>query len=161
MNVKPTAPRGVRVQRAADLLGVSASTVRRWAADGRIACQRTASGQRRFLASDLERVLREGAPPSGDHFAAVERAEQRYQLLLDTSLELASSLELAEVLQSAARRLTATLKIPDCDIYRLEGTERMVCVASAIDGVCDASWVGQEFRLDDWPCDRLALETSH
>ena len=160
MNVKATTPRWVRVQRAADLLGVSASTVRRWAADGRIACQRTASGQRRFLASDLERVLREGAPPSDDHLAALEHAEQRYQLLLDTSLELASTLDLDEVLQSAARRLSAALEIPDCDIYRLEGTERMVCVASAIDGVCDASWVGQEFRLDDWPCDRLALETS-
>jgi len=159
MKAKPTTPRGMRVQRAADLLGVSASTVRRWAADGRIACQRTASGQRRFLASDLERVLREGAPPGGDHFAAGERAEQRYQLLLDTSLELASTLDLDEVLQSAARRLSAALEIPDCDIYRLEGTERMVCVASAIDGVCDASWVGQEFRLDDWPCERLALET--
>ena len=41
---------------AADLLGVSPSTVRRWAADGRIACQRTPSGQRRFLADDLERA---------------------------------------------------------------------------------------------------------
>jgi diguanylate cyclase (GGDEF)-like protein/excisionase family DNA binding protein len=159
MKTKPTTPRGVRVQRAADLLGVSASTVRRWAADGRIACQRTASGQRRFLVSDLEQVLREGSPPSDDHFAALERAEQRYQLLLDTSLELASSLDLDEVLQSAARRLTATLKIPDCDIYRLAGGERMVCVASSADGVFDESWVGQEFRLDDWPCDRLALET--
>src|ERR1035437_10673402 len=135
MNVKPTAPRGVRVQRAADLLGVSASTVRRWAADGRIACQRTASGQRRFLASDLERVLREGSPPGGAHFAAIERAEQRYQLLLDTSLELASTLDLDEVLQSAARRLTATLKIPDCDIYRLDGDGRMICVASTLESV--------------------------
>jgi diguanylate cyclase (GGDEF)-like protein/excisionase family DNA binding protein len=159
MNVEATAPRGVRVQRAAELLGVSASTVRRWAADGKIACQRTASGQRRFLASDLERVLREGGPPGGDHFAAVERAEQRYQLLLDTSLELASTLDLDEVLQSAARRLTATLKIPDCDIYRFAGDERMICVAAALGGVYDASWVGREIHLDDWPCERLAIET--
>jgi diguanylate cyclase (GGDEF)-like protein/excisionase family DNA binding protein len=161
MKAKPTTPRGVRVQRAADLLGVSASTVRRWAADGRIACQRTASGQRRFLASDLERVLREGAPPGRDRLSAGERAEQRYQLLLDTSLELASSLELAEVLQSAARRLGAALEIPDCDIYRLAGDERMICVASTLEGVYDASWVGHEFRIDDRPCDRLALETRH
>jgi diguanylate cyclase (GGDEF)-like protein/excisionase family DNA binding protein len=161
MNVKATAPRGVRVQRAADLLGVSASTVRRWAADGRIACQRTASGQRRFLASDLEGVLREGGPPGGDHVAAVERAEQRYQLLLDTSLELASTLDLDEVLLSAARRLTATLKIPDCDIYRFDGDGRMICVAAALGGVYDATWVGHELHLDDWPCERLAIETRH
>ena len=35
------------MQQAADLLGVSATTMRRWAA-GRITCQRTPSGQRRF-----------------------------------------------------------------------------------------------------------------
>ena len=65
----------------------------------------------------------------------------------------------SEVLQSAARRLSAALEIPDCDIYRLEEGERLVCLASTVDGVFDASWVGQELRLDDWPCDRLAVET--
>jgi len=159
MNTKTTAPRWLRVQQAADLFGVSANTVRRWAASDKIACQRTAGGQRRFLARDLERVLREGGPAGGDHFAALERFEQRYQLLLDTSLELASTLDLDEVLQSAARRLSAALEILDCDIYRLEGDERLVCVASALDGVYDATWVGRELRLDEWPCERLALET--
>ena len=99
MNVKATAPRWVRVQRAADLLGVSASTVRRWADSGKIACQRTPGGQRRFSRDDLERALSGGDPSDRDRFSAGERAEQRYQLLLDTSLELASTLDLGEVLQ--------------------------------------------------------------
>ncbi len=159
MKTKATAPRWVRVQQAAELLGVSASTVRRWAAAGRIACQRTPSGQRRFLASDLERVLREGTPVARDRLSAGERAEQRYQLLLDTSLELASTLDLDEVLQSAARRLSSVLQIPDCDIYRLEGDERMVCVASSADGVLDESWAGREFVLDEWTSNRYAIET--
>jgi excisionase family DNA binding protein len=98
MNVKATVPRWVRVQQAADLLGVSATTVRRWAADGRLACQRTPSGQRRFLADDLERALREGARPARAHLSTQKRAEQRYGLLYETGLELASSLELGEVL---------------------------------------------------------------
>ena len=80
-------------------------------------------------------------------------------MLLETSLELASSLELADVLQSAAQRLSAALEIPDCDIYRLENGERMICLASASGGVYRASWVGRELRLADWPCDRLAVET--
>jgi len=159
VNAKATAPRWVRVQQAADLLGVSASTVRRWAADGRIPCQRTPSGQRRFLPDDLERALRKGDLPSRGRLSAGTSAERRYRLLFETGLELASSLELGEVLQSAARRLSAVLQIPDCDIYRLEGGERMVCLASTVGGVYDASWVGQELRLDDWPRDRLALET--
>ena len=141
----------MRVQRAADLLVVSPSTLRRWAAHGRIACQRTPSGQRRFLVDDLERAMRSEAPPSRERPAAGRHIGQRYQLLYETSLDLTSSLEPAEVLQSAARRLTAALQIRDCDIYRLEGEQRLVCVASAAEGVCDDSWVGQEPSLADWP----------
>jgi diguanylate cyclase (GGDEF)-like protein/excisionase family DNA binding protein len=158
MDAMATAPRWLRVQQAADLLGVSASTVRRWATNGRLACRYTASGQRRFLAEDLERVLRTGGPPSRRRLSASTGAE-RYQLLFETSLELASTLDLGEVLQSAARRLSAALDIPDCDIYRLDGDERIVCLASAVRGVCDGSWVGHEVSLCDWPSDKLALET--
>ena len=61
-------------------------------------------------------------------------------------------------MQSAARRLTAALQIPDCDIYRLVGDGRMVCLASAQDGAYDSSWAGQEFRLQDWPAEQLAVQ---
>ena len=159
VSTEATQPHWVRVQRAADLLGVSPSTLRRWAAHGRIACQRTPSGQRRFLVDDLERAMRSEAPPSRERPAAGRHIGQRYQLLYETSLDLTSSLEPAEVLQSAARRLTAALQIRDCDIYRLEGEQRLVCVASAAEGVCDDSWVGQEPSLADWPIERLALES--
>jgi len=159
VSTEATQPHWVRVQRAADILGVSPSTLRRWAAHGRIACQRTPSGQRRFLVDDLERAMRSEAPPSRERPAAGRHIGQRYQLLYETSLDLTSSLEPAEVLQSAARRLTAALQIRDCDIYRLEGEQRLVCVASAAEGVCDDSWVGQEPSLADWPIERLALES--
>jgi len=152
-------PHWVRVQEAADLLGVSTNTVRRWAADGKIPCQRTPSGQRRFLVEQLERVLGKGDASSGPPLAAGRHSGQRYQLLYETSLDLTSSLESTEVLHSAARRLTAALEIPDCDIYRLDAGERLVCLASTVDGELDATWVGQELHLADWPCKRLAVET--
>ena len=149
----------MRVQEAADLLGVSASSVRRWAADGTLPCRRTPGGQRRFLLEDLERALRAGTSPSREPVATDRHNGHRYQLLYETSVDLTSSLEPAEVLQSAARRLTAALEIPDCDIYRLDGGERLVCLASTSDGVYDASWVDKELELEDWPCKRLAVET--
>ena len=108
----------MRVQEAADLLEVSPSTVRRWAAGGRIACRRTPSGQRRFLASDLERVLAGHSPRGQEHPPAAAPAEQRYRLLYETSRDLSSSLKLDEVLQVAAQRLSTLLQVPDCDIYR-------------------------------------------
>jgi diguanylate cyclase (GGDEF)-like protein/excisionase family DNA binding protein len=148
----------LRVQQAADLLGVSPTTVRRWADSGRIACSRAPSGQRRFRVYDLRRALEEGTSRDDERLAASGRAEQRYQLLLETSLELASTLELGEVLRSAARRLSAVLRIPDCDIYRLADDGRMVCLASAFHGVYDTSVTDYDFSLEDWPSDRLAVE---
>jgi diguanylate cyclase (GGDEF)-like protein/excisionase family DNA binding protein len=158
VSATPTQSKWLRVQQAADVLGVSATTVRRWADSDRLTNRRAPSGQRRFLADDLEALV---ARAAADDRLEPRRdgAEQRYQLLLETSLELASTLDLDEVLQSAARRLGAALKIPDCDIYRLEDDGRIVCLASTVDGVCDTSWVGHEISLDDWPCARLAIAT--
>jgi diguanylate cyclase (GGDEF)-like protein/excisionase family DNA binding protein len=145
----------LRVQQAADLLGVSPTTVRRWADSGTIDSRRTPSGQRRFSRHVLERQ-----PAAGDGPAPPDDPlEQRFRAMLETSLELSSTIELDAVLQSAARRLTVTLGIPDCDIYRLEDDGNMVCVASAFDGAYDGGWVGTQIHLCEWGLDRLAVET--
>ena len=151
--------RWLRVQEAADLLGVSASTMRRWAAQGKVPCRRTPSGQRRFLVADLERCLACEAPPDRHSPSQTTPEEQRYRLLYETSRDLTSSLDLREVLQAAARRLNAILGIPDCDIYRLVDGERLVCLASTTRGVLDDDWVDREFPLTGWHGTRLALET--
>ena len=71
--VLPAAPRGltpaqpvaggatVTLGEAADALGVSTSTVRRWADTGRIQVVRTSGGHRRFPASELRRLAAEAA----------------------------------------------------------------------------------------------------
>jgi excisionase family DNA binding protein len=43
----------LRVSDVATLLGVSANTVRRWTDDGRVRCQRSPGGHRRYLRSDV------------------------------------------------------------------------------------------------------------
>jgi diguanylate cyclase (GGDEF)-like protein/excisionase family DNA binding protein len=72
--VMPTAPRGltapapaagggatVTLGEAAEALGVSSSTVRRWADTGRIHVVRTSGGHRRFPATELRRLNAESA----------------------------------------------------------------------------------------------------
>ena len=147
--------RPLRVRQAADLLGVSPATVRRWADSGRLVSRRTKGGERRFHLDDLRAGAATTAPPSPPSRHA--DAERRYQLLLDTSVELGSSLDLDEVLQSAARRLGSALDTPDCDFYQLEGDERLVCVASSTKGRFDGIWTGREFSLRDWNSARLAI----
>src|SRR5664279_1086669 len=86
MNAKLTTSRWVRVQHAADLLEVSPSTVRRWAANGRLVCERTPSGQRRFLIDDLQSSYSEEGCPSHLGLAAGRHTGKRYQLLYETCL---------------------------------------------------------------------------
>lgn len=52
----------VTMREAAGALGVSASTVRRWSEDGRLAAVRTTGGHRRFLVDEIRRLRSETAP---------------------------------------------------------------------------------------------------
>ena len=66
-----------RIREAADLLGVSDDTVRRWADSGRIATTTDASGRAAVDGAELARfaqeLAREAAPPPGDLSAASVR----------------------------------------------------------------------------------------
>lgn len=89
----PTAgeERAVSLGQAAQLLGISASTLRRWAEDGRVSAVRTSGGHRRFYLSELSRLnpageaqLRKPALPVGPLPAVGE-------LLAAEGLELATA----------------------------------------------------------------------
>ena len=60
---------------SAQILGVHASTLRRWADAGRIQHIRTLSGRRRFLRADLERARQEMLQPEG-HKGPLSTARQ-------------------------------------------------------------------------------------
>jgi excisionase family DNA binding protein len=52
----------ITVHEAAQILRVSATTVRNWAADGKLAEQRTPGGHRRFRTRDVQRLARASRP---------------------------------------------------------------------------------------------------
>lgn len=78
--VRPEGPRLLSVSAAARLLGVSSSSLRAWAAAGRVPHVRTPGGHRRFELDELVRWLadRGGAPPA---------PQQRLQELVPTRFE--------------------------------------------------------------------------
>ncbi len=55
-----------RTSRAAEILGVSVDTVRRWSDEGRLPTTRTAGGHREIDGRDLVRLLAEQPPPEPD-----------------------------------------------------------------------------------------------
>ena len=60
--VRPAAT--LSLGRAAEALGISTTTVRRWADDGRLGVTRTAGGHRRFAVSDVRRLLAARGSPA-------------------------------------------------------------------------------------------------
>jgi molybdopterin-binding protein len=67
-----------RIGEAAQLLGVSVDTVRRWADAGRLATRRTAGGHRVINAADLARVAAGAAPIHEPDAIAAQSARNRF-----------------------------------------------------------------------------------
>jgi excisionase family DNA binding protein len=57
MNITRNSPLGLSTSQAAEALGVSLGTVRRWSDMGHLASYRTPGGQRRFSAEQIEQFL--------------------------------------------------------------------------------------------------------
>jgi excisionase family DNA binding protein len=118
----------LRLSAAADVLGVSGCTLRRWSDAGKVPCHRTAGGQRRYRRADLQRLL--AAPPTAalvEQGAAaihtqllLNRLEERNRVLnalLDEGKATTSTLQLDEVLRILARESAHALSSPSCLIW--------------------------------------------
>lgn len=90
---------------AAQVLGVSAGTVRAWAAAGRLPHRRTAGGHRRFPRADVERLAREGVPDATLSPRAAAWREAADRLLRAAERDLVESEESARRFAAARRAL--------------------------------------------------------
>jgi MerR family transcriptional regulator, light-induced transcriptional regulator len=111
----------ISTQRAADALGVSISTVKRWVDDGILPAHRTVGGHRKMLRAEVLALARQGELPRGDL----------------TGLSIASFREEPLDLQSISAALLAAL-------LRGDGTE-----VSALIGRAYHSGVAIETLSDD------------
>lgn len=126
-------PQLLSVSAAARLLGVSSSSLRAWAAAGRVPHVRTAGGHRRFPLDDLISWLAErgGAPPS---------PHQRLQELVPTRIEPLP--EVAQRLHAAAEKVLAAFE-DELERIRPSGaarpsSARQARVLAALEGLAQA-----------------------
>ncbi len=75
----PDLPAGrLRVGRAAEMLGVSVETLRRWEADGRLRMTRSDGGQRLIEIDEVSRLLDERRKASTDRPIVAQSARNRF-----------------------------------------------------------------------------------
>jgi molybdopterin-binding protein len=107
-----------RIGRAAELLGVSADTLRRWGDEGRLELSRTPGGQRLVDGADLARLASElGATPLVEPIAA-ESARNRFAGIVT---RVAKDGVMAQVeLQAGAFRVVSLMSREAAEELRLE-----------------------------------------
>lgn len=119
-----------RIKEAADLLGVSDDTMRRWADAGRIAVRTDAGGRQSVLGADLARLAQEvadAAPNPDDPGGATHSARNRFTGLVT---RVVKDTVMAQVeIQSGPHRLVSLLSREAVDELGLE--PGMLAVASA------------------------------
>lgn len=116
---------------------------------------------REFDQLDLIHSLAQGAAnalANATLFEQLDRGADRLALLSDVSYELSASLDLQEVLQSAARRLCDISGMPTCDIYALRDNDELESVVCIADGEVDTSWQGRRFPLSGWAAVEKAVQ---
>ena len=120
------------VQHAARRLGVSPVTIRRWTATGFLPCTRTAGGHRRIATDDIEELTR--AIGGSSQIAARRARERELDTIVETSIAVASEVDLQPLLAEIARRTTHLLDCDFCAVSTYDPATRLVRTLAEYDG---------------------------
>ena len=111
----------IRVGQAAEMLGVSVETLRRWEADGRIAMSRSDGGQRVVAIDEVARLLAERRRAALDRPIVAQSARNRFAGVV-TRIErdrvaavvevMAGAHRLVSLMKDAGARIDATFHCP-------------------------------------------------
>ena len=120
----------VRLGRAAEMLGVSVETLRRWETEGRLATERSGGGQRLVPIAEVTRLLgeRRAAGPS-DRPIVAQSARNRFAGIV-TRIERDRVAAVVEV-QAGPHRLVSLMTAEAIDDLGLTVGAEAVCVVKA------------------------------
>jgi molybdopterin-binding protein len=125
----------IRLGRAADMLGVSADTMRRWVDAGQLDAVRSSSGQRLVALASIQRLLaeRRNAPTAGAggdlESTRTSSARNRFAGVV-TRIQKDSVAAVVEV-QAGPHRLVSLMTAEAVDELGLEVGREAVCVVKA------------------------------
>ena len=119
----------VRVGQAAEMLGVTVETLRRWEADGRLTLGRTAGGQRIVPLSQVTRLLAERRRTGSDRTTVARSARNQFVGVV-TRVERDRVAAVVEVL-AGPHRIVSLMTAEAVDELGLAVGDEAVCIVKA------------------------------
>lgn len=119
----------VRLGQAAEMLGVSVETLRRWEADGRLTTTRSEGGQRLVDLAVVGRLLAERRQATSSRPIVAQSARNRFAGIV-TRIERDNVAAVVEV-QAGPHRLVSLMTAEAVDDLGLEVGKEAVCVVKA------------------------------
>jgi molybdopterin-binding protein len=119
----------VRVGQAAEMLGVSVETLRRWGTEGRIHVERSEGGQRLIGMADVARILDERRRAATDRPIVAQSARNRFPGIV-TRIERDRVAAVVEVI-AGPHRLVSLMTAEAIDELGLAVGDEAICVVKA------------------------------
>jgi molybdopterin-binding protein len=119
----------VRIGEAAEMLGVSVETIRRWERDGRLRTARTAGGQRLVPLAEVSRLLAERRRSGSDRPIVAQSARNRFAGVV-TRIEKDRVAAVVEV-QAGPHRLVSLMTAEAVEELGLQVGDEAVAVVKA------------------------------
>ena len=119
----------LRVGQAAEMLGVSIETLRRWEADGRLRMERSDGGQRLIEIDEVARLLEERRKASTDRPIVAQSARNRFPGIV-TRVERDRVAAVVEVI-AGPHRMVSLMTAEAVDELGLKVGDEAVCVVKA------------------------------
>jgi len=119
----------LRIGEAAEALGISTDTLRRWIEDGRVAATRTQGGQRAVAQAEVNRLLAQRRRTGGDRPIVAQSARNRFPGIV-TAVKADGVAAVVEV-QAGPHRLVSLLTAEAVEELDLRPGSEVVCVVKA------------------------------
>ena len=126
---EPTPASHLRIGQAAELLGVTVDTLRRWEADGRLITLRSGGGQRQVPIAEISRLLAERRRTTHDRPIVAQSARNRFSGVI-TRIERDRVAAVVEVM-SGPHRLVSLMSAEAVDELDFKVGDEAVCVVKA------------------------------
>ncbi len=132
---QPRQAASLRVGQAAEMLGISIETLRRWDTEGRISMERSAAGQRRVAIAEVSRLLDQRRRSTPDRPIVAQSARNRFPGVV-TRVEVDGVAAVVEVL-AGPHRLVSLVTAEAVHELGLKLGDEVVCIVKSTSVMLD------------------------